>query len=197
MQRHLALLSFLFPLPKRRVKENQDVSSYLDRARQQMTELHARHRERAVHAITQKNQLQNQVEGLERALASQDEKIQFAEARGDGELAEKLRAEGLDIEQRLTTARAIFQQAEETAEQIKIAIKREEELLLQQHAQVQAFEMKWGQADLQLEMEKELRRIGIWHLAVPPQPNIDRKTARELVGFLLLLIFILLWRLLT
>ena len=195
MQRHLALLSFLFPLPKRRVKENRDVSAYLNRAKQQMTELHERTKERAIQAITLKNNLQNQVEDIEKILVSLDEKVTFAEARGDQELADKLRRERQGFEQCLATAKETFQQAVETAEQVKIAIKREEEAFFQQAAQVQAFEMKWGQADLQLEMEKELRRIGIWHLAVPPQPNIDRKTARELVGFLFLLIAgLLLWQ---
>lgn len=192
MQRHLALLLFLFPLPKRRVKEDLDVSVYLDRAKQQMAEMHARHRARAVQAITQKNNLLNQVEDLKRTLVRLDEKIAMA---GSEELAEKFRREKREYEQSLVTAEEILAQAEETAEQIKVAIQREEELIRQQTADVLALKAKWGQADIQLEMERELRRIGVWQLAVPPQPEIDRKTARELIGFLLVLVIALLvWR---
>lgn len=192
MQRHLALLLFLFPLPKRRVKEDLDVSVYLDRAKQQMAKMHARHKERAIQAITQKNNLLNQVEGLKKTLTNLDEKIAMA---GYEELAEKFRQERREYEQSLVTAEEILAQAEETAEQIKVAIQREEELIRQQTADVLALKAKWGQADIQLEMERELRRMGVWQLAVPPQPEIDRKTARELVGFLLVLVIALLvWR---
>jgi len=162
MQRHLALLLFLFPLPKRRIKEDLDASVYFDRAKQQMAALHERNKERVIQAIEQKNHLQEQVEDLEKMLVNLDSKLAMVEAQGGREQADKLRVVKHDYGQSLGTTKEIFQQAVETCEQIKVAITQEEELIRRQIAEVWAIKAKWrgaqwGDADIQLRMGVEIK----------------------------------------
>ena len=161
-----------------------------------MQETHARNRERAVAAITAKNNLRNQVDDLKKTIHKLEKKVKFALNRGDRELADQLLQEKQGYEECLKSAEETQQVAEETCEQVKVAIKREEEWIRQKSAEALALKAKWKQGEIQKVMEEELRQIGIWHLAQPPQAQIDRKTIRELVGFLLLVIIgLLAWRL--
>lgn len=192
MQRHLALLRELFPLPKRRPPEEESADVLLDRARKQLYEIHARHREQAVIAITQKNNLQSQVESLTKTIQNLQEKADIAIAKGELTLADKLLREKQSFEESLRSAEETLEQAEEVAEQVKRALQREEEQVREKTAQILALKTKWKQSEIELAMEEQLRQMGVWHLAQPAEPAIDRKTVRELVGFLLLVIVVLL-----
>ena len=196
MQRHLALLRELFPLPKRRPVEKESADVLLDRAKRLLQEAHARHRERAVEAITAKNYLQNQVDDLQKTIQNLQKKSDKAVSRGDQELADQLLREKQGYEESLRSAEETLHHAVETAEQVKVAIKREEEWVRQAMEATMAFQAKWKDCAIQQEMQQQLERLGVWHLTQPPQPPIDRRTARELVGFLLLLVIgLLIWRL--
>ena len=188
MQRHLALLSDLFPLPKRRPPEEETADILLDRAKWQMEKIHARGREQAVIAITAKNNLRNQLDDLAKTIQNLQKKAEFAVGKGELALADQFLKEKQNFEESLRSAEETLQQADETAEQVKRAIHREQQEVREKTAQILALKMKWKQSEIELAMEEELRRIGVWHLAQPNEPPIDRKTARELVGFLLLLI---------
>lgn len=192
MQRHLALLLYLFPLPKRRPAEEESADVLLDRVKRQLTEIHARHREQAVIALTQKNNLASQVEKLQKTIQGLQEKAEIAVRDGEPALADKFLREKQGFEQSLHNAAETLQQAEETAEQVKRAIEREEEQVREKTAQILALKTKWKQSEIELAMEEQLESMGLWHLAQPPEPRIDRQTARELVGFLLLLVLVLL-----
>ena len=190
MQRHLALLAYLFPLPKHRPPEEESADVLLDRAKRHMQEAHARHREQVVVAMTAKNNLQNQVDDLQKTIWNLQEKADKAVGRGERALADKLLREIQSYEESLQSASETLVQAEETCEQFQTAIKREEEWIRQKTAEALALKAKWKQSEIAIAMEEELRQIEIWHLTQPPQPQIDRKTARELVGFLLLLLLV-------
>lgn len=155
-----------------------------------MQEAHARNRERTVKAITAKNSLLNQIDDLQKTILNLQKKADKAVGSGHQELAKELLKEKQNYEESLRSAQETLQHAEATVEQVKVATKREEEWIRQKTAEALALKAKWKQSEIELVMEEELRQIGIWHLAQPPQPQIDRKTARELVGFLL--IFLLL-----
>ena len=196
MQRHLALLLYLFPLPKRRSPEEESAEVRLDRAQMRLKEIHARHREQAVIAITQKNNLQTQLDELRKTIENLQKKAELAVKRGNPELADKFLKEQQNFEQSLWSSEETLLQAEETAEQLKVAIARDVAEERQKVAQILALRMEWKQSEIQLAMEEELRQIGVWYLAQPHEPTIDRQTARELVFFLLLLIVgLLVWRL--
>ncbi len=190
MQRHLALFLYLFPLPKRRPVEEESADQILERAKQQLNALHSQHRARAVEAITAKKHLLNQVDDLAKKIQNLQEKADKAIRRGDQELADKLLREKQRYEESLRSAEETLQHAVETAEQIKVTIKREEEWICQAMTATMAFQTKWKGCAIQHEMQAQLERIGVWHLTQPPQPQIDRKAVRELVGFLLLLLLL-------
>ena len=193
MQRHLALLRELFPLPKRRLPEEEETADQiLERAKQQLNALHSQHRARAVEAITAKNNLQNQVDDLGKKIQNLQEKAERAVGKGELLLADKLLQEKQGYEESLRSAEETLQHAVETAEQIKVNIKREEEWISQTMAATVAFQAKWKDCAIQHEMQAQLERMGVWHLTQPPQQPVDRKTVRELVGFLLLVIIVLL-----
>lgn len=142
------------------VLENPEV--LLDQAKRDMQEMHARNRERAVVAITQKNNLQNQVDDLQKTVDNLQAKAEFALKRGDRELALQLLKEKQGYEQSLASAKETLAQAIETAEQVKVAIKREEEQIRQKTAEALALKAKWKQAQIQSEMEKQLQGMGTW-----------------------------------
>jgi phage shock protein A len=140
----------------------EDPGVLLDDAKRQMQEMHARNRERAVVAITQKNNLQNQVDDLQKTVDNLQAKAEFALKRGDRELALQLLKEKQSYEQSLVSAKETLAQAIETSEQVKIAIKREEEQIRQKTAEALALKAKWKQAQIQSEMEKQLQGMGSW-----------------------------------
>lgn len=142
------------------VLENPDV--LLDQAKHDMAEMHARNKERAIMAITAKNNLQNQVEDLQKTVDNLQAKAEFALKRGDRELALQLLKEKQSYEQSLATAKETLATAIETSEQVKIAIKREEEQIRQKTAEALALKAKWKQAQIQSEMEKQLQGMGQW-----------------------------------
>jgi phage shock protein A len=121
-----------------------------------------RNRERAVVAITQKNNLQNQVDELQKQVDMLGQKAEFALKRGDKDLALQLLKEKQSYESSLVTAKETLTQAIETSEQVKVAIKREEEQLRQKTAETLALKAKWKQAQIQKEMEKQLMGMGAW-----------------------------------
>lgn len=160
------------------VLENPEV--LLDQARRDMAEMHARNKERAIVAITQKNNLQNQVEDLQKTVDSLQSKAEFALKRGDRELALQLLKEKQSYEQSLVTAKETLAQAIETAEQVKVSIKREEEHIRQKTAEALALKAKWKQAQIQKEMEKQLQGMGQWEDTANIFESAKKKINNEL-----------------
>ena len=183
MQRHLALLLYLFPLPKRRSPEEESAEVLLDRAQMRLKEIHARHREQAVIAITQKNNLQTQLDELRKTIENLQKKAELAVKRGNPELADKFLKEQQSYEQSLWSSEETLLQAEETAEQLKVAIARDIAVEREKVAQILALKIEWKGSQIEQAMQEQLESLGLWHLAQPPQPPVDRKTARELVFF--------------
>ncbi|MBB6053672.1 PspA/IM30 family protein [Armatimonas rosea] len=192
MQRHLALLLYLFPLPQRRSREERSADQLLDLAKKRLDELHARHREQAVIALTQKNNLQSQVDDLQKTVQNLQEKAEAAVRKGENALADKLLREKQSYELSLRSAEETLQQAVETGEQVKRALDREEEQVRAKTAQILALQLEWKGTQIEEAMQEQLESMGLWHLTQEPAPRIDRQTARELVGFLLLLVLVLL-----
>ena len=79
--------------------ENPDI--LLDQAKREMHEMHSRNRERAVAAITQKNNLQSMVDELEKQISNLQAKAEFALKKGERDLAMQLLTEKQTIESSL------------------------------------------------------------------------------------------------
>ncbi len=138
--------------------ENPDI--LLEQAQREMQEVHARNRERAVQAITQKNNLQQMVDDLQKKTSTLQAKAELALKRGDRDLALQLLKEKQSYETSLTTTKASLEQAIETSEQVKVAIKREEERIRQKTAEALSMKAQWKNAQIQNAINKALDGIG-------------------------------------
>lgn len=138
--------------------ENPDI--LLDQARREMQELHQRNRERAVQAITQKNNLQQMVEDLQRTVDNLQSKAEFALKRGERDVALQLLKEKQSYEESLSTTKESLAQAIETAEQVKVHIKQEEEKIRRKTAEAMQLKAQWKSAQIQNDIEKQLSSMG-------------------------------------
>lgn len=144
-----------------KVEEIENPEVLLDQARREMQETLARNRERAIQAITQKNMLQAEVEKLERTVRDLERKAELALQQGKRDLALQIVREKKAQEGALETMRASLQQANETVESIKLAIRRQEEEVRVKTAQALAMKARWKQAQIQTAINKALEGISM------------------------------------
>ena len=105
----------------------EDPELMLDQAQREMREVLAQNREKAVQAITQRNRLQ-QLYDQQLAQTQQLEKqAEMALKQGKRDLALGFVREKQDIDAGLEGLKASLDQATLTVEQVKVAIKRQEE----------------------------------------------------------------------
>jgi phage shock protein A len=136
-----------------------DAKTLLQQAQQQMREAQARNRERAVAAITAKNNLQAQVDQTKRMIGNLQAKAQKAHDVGDLDLERQLTTEQSHYEHTLQTMAVGLQNAIETTEAVKTAMRREEDRIRAQTAQALAMEAQYKQAQVEWEIEKS--RLGM------------------------------------
>lgn len=136
-----------------------DPNLLLERAQREMQELHVKNRERAVQAITQKNNLQALVDDFQKQVDALNAKRREAEDKGETELAAKLQREIDAYEISLDETRKHLVQAIETAEAVKVAIKREEEKIRQKTAEALALKAQWQTIQVQKSLLTSLAGI--------------------------------------
>jgi phage shock protein A len=134
----------------------EDPQVIIDQAMREMKENQAKNREKAVQAITQKNQLQNMVDQEEKICRELESKATFAVQQGNREVARQLLREKLAHDSTLTQLRESLKQAEETSAAVKVAIKREEETFRVKTAEALALKAKMKQAQIQTEINRAL-----------------------------------------
>jgi phage shock protein A len=134
----------------------EDPDVLLKQAQDEMREAHAKNRERAVQAITQKNNLQAEVDKTNKMIANLQGKAEIALKNGDRDLALQLLREKQTYETNLTSLNASLQNAIEVTEQIKVAIQREEERIRTKTAQAMAMKTQWKQAQIENSINKAL-----------------------------------------
>jgi phage shock protein A len=137
----------------------EDPELLLTQAQEEMTAMHAKNRERAVQAITQKNNLQNMVDETQRKVDNLQQKAEMALKRGDRDLALQVLKEKQTYEQTLATSRGQLEQAIATAEQVKEAIKREEMKIREKTAEALALKAQLKNNQIQIAMNKALEGI--------------------------------------
>jgi phage shock protein A len=135
----------------------EDPEALLARAQQEMQELHARNRDRAVRAITQKNNLQQLVDDTQKRVAALQQKAELAESSGDSETAAKLRSEAEAFLQTLEQTRDSLTQAIAAAETVKESIRHEEQRIRLKTSQAMALRTQWKALQLQQELVRAAR----------------------------------------
>lgn len=134
----------------------EDPEVIINESLREMKENQIKNRERAVQAITQKNNLQNLVDNEEKLTQNLEAKATLALQSGNRELARQLlREKGLH-DATLQQLRASLKQAEDTSEAVKTAIRREEERFRVKTAEALALKANLKQSQIQIEINKAL-----------------------------------------
>jgi phage shock protein A len=139
-----------------RLDQLEDPEVLLKQAQDEMRQAHAKNRERAVQAITQKNNLQAEVDKTQKMIDNLQAKAEIALKNGDRDLALQLLREKQTYETNMTSLKASLQSAIEVTEQIKVAIQREEERIRTKTAQAMAMKTQWKQAQIENSINKAL-----------------------------------------
>jgi phage shock protein A len=137
----------------------EDPEIMLDQARRDMQQALIANREKAVQAITQKNRLQGMLENAERKSAQMEAQATTALKRGDRELAKNFLREKATTDATIATLRTTYAAALETVEQVKVAIKRQEEEVRRKTAEALALKAQWKQSQIQSSITKALEGL--------------------------------------
>lgn len=134
----------------------EDPEIMLDQAKRDMQQALIGNREKAVQAITQKNRLQQLLDESEKKAAQLESQAAMALRQGNRELAKQFLREKANVDATLSTLRQTLAQAVETVENVKIAIKRQEEEVRKKTAEALAMKAQWKQAQIQDSITKAL-----------------------------------------
>jgi phage shock protein A len=136
--------------------EVEDPEVLLEEAKREMRENLAANRQRAITAVTSKNNLKAMLDEQEKRIANLDAESQMAVKNGDRDLARQVLREKLTLEAGLTGTQASYDQACKVAETVKEAIHRQEEVVRQRTAEALAKKAQWKQSQIQIEIDKAL-----------------------------------------
>ncbi len=134
--------------------ENPEV--IINEAVREMKENQARNRELAVQAITQKNNIQAEVDKETRLVAEFERKATLALQGGNRELARSFLREKAMHDQMLGTMRGSLDAATETVERVKLAIKQEEEKIRMKTTEAMVQKTNLKSAQIQISISKAL-----------------------------------------
>ena len=134
--------------------ENPEV--LLQQAAREMRENLAQNRQRAVTAITQKNNLKALMDEQEKKITQLEAQAEMSVKNGDRDLARRVLREKLTFQESVTGTRGSYDQAVQASEAIKVAIRRQEEQVRQRTAEALAKKAQWKQSQIQIEMDKAL-----------------------------------------
>lgn len=147
---------YLHALINGKLDEWEDPEIILNQATKEMKENQIKNRELAVQAITQKNNLQAEVDKEERMVAELERRATVALQAGNRELAKQFLKEKAMHDQTLESMRANLVSATESAEKVKLAIKAEEEQIRRKTAKALAMKANMKQAQIQIKITKAL-----------------------------------------
>jgi phage shock protein A len=156
MKRFFAWLRALFG---RTMDKLEDPEVMLDQARRDMTQALVANREKAVQAITQKNKLQGMMDEAERKSSQLEQQAATALKQGNRELARNFLREKATTDATLESLRPTLAAAVETVEQVKVAIKRQEEEVRRKTAEALALKAQWKQSQIQSAISKTLEGL--------------------------------------
>ncbi|MGO8672865.1 MAG: PspA/IM30 family protein [Capsulimonadaceae bacterium] len=150
------IIRYLKGLFGMKLDELEDPDVLLQQAQQEMRESHQKNRERAVQALTQKNNLQALVEQTEKTIANLQAKAEVALKNGDRDLARQLLVEKGQYETTLASTKQSLDSVLQTTEAIKQAMRHEEERIRVKTAQALALKAQWKQSQIEISINKAL-----------------------------------------
>ncbi len=137
----------------------EDPDMMLDQARRDMQETLVANRERAVQAITQKNRLESMLNEAKKKSDQLEAQAGMALKQGNRDLARQFIREKASNDATLATLQSSYEQALQTVDAVKIAIKRQEEEVRRKTAEALAMKAQWKQAQIQNSIAKALEGL--------------------------------------
>lgn len=134
----------------------EDPEIMLDQAKRDMQEALIQNREKAVQAIAQRNRLQAMYDEQVRKAAQLENQAAAALKQGNRDLARNFIREKATTDASLESLKPTLAAATETVEQVKIAIKRQEEEIRKKVAEALALKAQWKTAQIQSSITKAL-----------------------------------------
>jgi phage shock protein A len=156
MKRFFAWLRALFG---RTMDSLEDPEIMLDQARRDMQGALTQNREKAVQAITQRNRLQQMLDEATKKSTQLEQQASTALRQGNRELAKQFLREKASTDGTLETLRSTLAQAAETVDQVKVAIKHQEDEVRKKTAEALALKAQWKQAQIQDSIGKALQGL--------------------------------------
>jgi phage shock protein A len=137
----------------------EDPDIMLDQARRDMQETLVQNREKAVQAITQKNRLQGMLEESRKKSSQMESQATMALKQGNRDLARQFIREKANNDAVITQLENAYNQAAQSVEAVKLAIKRQEEEVRKKTAEALAMKAQWKQAQIQNSISKALEGL--------------------------------------
>lgn len=137
----------------------EDPEIMLDQAKRDMQQAMISNRERAVQAITQKNRLSGMLEEEKKKSETLEAQAAMALKKGDRDLATALMRQKMTHDATITTLQASYDQAVTTVDQVKLAIRRQEDEVRKKTAEALAMKAQWKQAQIQNSISKALEGL--------------------------------------
>jgi len=156
MKRFFAWVRALFG---RTMDSLEDPEIMLDQARRDMQGALTQNREKAVQAITQRNRLQQMLDEATKKSTQLEQQASTALRQGNRELAKQFLREKASTDGTLETLRSTLAQAAETVDQVKVAIKHQEDEVRKKTAEALALKAQWKQAQIQDSIGKALQGL--------------------------------------
>lgn len=156
MRRFFNWLKALFNRTMDRVE---DPDIMLDQAKRDMQAALIANREKAVQAITQKNRLSGMLEDQRKKSATLENQAAMALKQGDRQTATVFMREKMNVDATIATLQGSYDQAVATVDQVKLAIKRQEEEVRKKTAEALALKAQWKQAQIQNSIAKALEGL--------------------------------------
>lgn len=153
MRRFLNWLKGLF---NRAMDKVEDPDIMLDQARRDMQAGLIGNREKAVQAITQKNRLQQMLDDHRNRATQLEGQATMALKQGNRDLAAQFMREKINNDSIIAQLQGSYDQAAQSVEQVKIAIKRQEEEVRKKTAEALAMKAQWKNAQIQNSIAKAL-----------------------------------------
>lgn len=155
-KRFFAWLKAIF---NRGMDKLEDPEIMLDQAKRDMTQALTANREKAVAAIAARNRLQQMLDETVRKSTELENKAAMALKQGNRDLARQLLREKTATDAGLENLRATLNGAQETVDNVKLAIKRQEEEVRKKVAESLQLKAQWKQAQIQESITKALQGL--------------------------------------
>ena len=151
--------NWLRALFHRTMDKVEDPDIMLDQAKRDMQGALVANREKAVQAITQKNRLQGMLEEHKKKSSQLEAQAATALKQGNRDLAVQFMREKMNNDAVSAQLQQSYEQALATVEQVKVAIKRQEEEVRKKTAEALAMKAQWKQAQIQNSITKALEGL--------------------------------------